>query len=511
MTGDIGRDTFGEIAAGRNWLVSWHRTDGLGSITTTDETATRIVHGPMAIRSEAELRSDSLVARSDEFGYGAIFVWEGDGVAAMSTRPELLVQVAALTGSSLAREPRLARELSTIGFLAPDVCGWQGIRPLTVGESVVLRDGRAEIRRDETVAAWTDEPGAVRPIGDVVAEAAEALIRSVTAALELGQPVFADLTSGRDTRTILAALIAMDAVGDVTFQTVGEPDLHDVRVARAIAETLDLRHRDGFFYPLPEGDLTERIDRHLPLCAGMVNIKDGIRTVPPGPPMAQIRLSGIVAEVFRGWGASIDRERTAGELVREIVTRLGGSRLELLRPDAAEEALAETDAAVLRDGGADAPAWLILRRYYTEARLRSPMCRNDDFQPDVRICPFYTPEIVRLGLEAAWHHPEHELTPLMLERLAPGLDARLRAAIDATIEPAVDPTSQPASLMSGALARQATERRAILEHLSNLDSAAWDIVDPIAYAQAVSRYDHLDNLELGLLHGAAGAVLWLRG
>lgn len=65
------------------------------------------------------------------------------------------------------------------------------------------------------------------------------------------------------------------------------------------------------------------------------------------------------------------------------------------------------------------------------------------------------------------------------------------------------------SFMEVAIAAEAEVRKAFFESVTGLDSAAWEWIDHGAYAEAVAEYDRLTRNQLRLLHGAAGAVIWL--
>src|SRR5581483_2242276 len=114
-----------------------------------------------------------------------------------------------------------------------------GIRRVALGERVVLEDGRLRVAR-----AWSPyrPERAYRRIEDAADDGA-ALLRDVCARLRSTWPrLVADLTSGLDSRLVVAALATGDAPVAVTVN--GPPDNVDVAVARDIATRFGwpLRH-----------------------------------------------------------------------------------------------------------------------------------------------------------------------------------------------------------------------------------------------------------------------------
>ena len=78
-------------------------------------------------------------------------------------------------------------------------------------------------------------------------DALEEVRGEVTTAIRMALAVSATklctgLTGGKDTRLILAILLAEGLASEVEFQTFGQPDLPDVVVAQQIAEAFGLHH-----------------------------------------------------------------------------------------------------------------------------------------------------------------------------------------------------------------------------------------------------------------------------
>lgn len=271
------RRLWGDVLPGSAALLTWERESSLGATVRHDADGASMVCGPSATleeRSDAATTSvgvystiavdetGAITARSDDLGYGSVFQWSGDDIAAVSTRPELVATVAAAVGEPVTKDPPVAAELAHVGWLGPSRTGWREITALRAGETAHLQDGKARTEVDPLVARWAHEPPRSAPLADLIDQAAELLLSNVRRTLDTRYDLFADLTAGQDSRMVVAAINALDALDQVTLQTIGDPDLADVRGAAAVADQLGARHRHGFFYPIEDGSFGERRARH---------------------------------------------------------------------------------------------------------------------------------------------------------------------------------------------------------------------------------------------------------
>jgi hypothetical protein len=492
-------------------LIAWERPDGLGAVASFDDDHAEIWAPSKDVGIHTRLRADrrSIRVDTDQLGYGSIFRWSHHGVAALSTRPELLAALAVALGRPPTKDLTTAQDLSFIGWIGSRATGWSEIRALGGDETVTMEDGAIAVQQSPTTTPWTSRTSKPPSVDDLVDQAADELLTNLRAILAMGEPVFADLTAGRDSRMILAGLVALDAHRQVTFQTIGDSDLADVRVAQRLTTELEAPYRHGFFFPLPDDPLPERLRRHAATTAGMANPRDGLRE--PCEPIAQLRVSGLIGEVLRGWRTSVSKEKPAAQVVKRIARAFGAGALPLLRSEAAERAGERIHAEILGFDGADVPGWHVAHRYYSQVRLRSRMSRVDDMTPEARVYPLYSRGLVEVGIEAMWHQPDADLATLIIERLAPGLDLLSTDAVPPTTSSPTAPSSaaKPPSFMQVAVAQQAEERRSMFSTLSTIDSGAWESIDHALYVAAVERYDKLNNGELGLLNAAAATILWL--
>lgn len=132
----------------------------------------------------------------------------------------------------------------------------EGVNVLLGGEEVEVTDTVTVHRRDEVFPGPpTDDTGAPRTLPPdeyhaLVDKGAEEIIANVQAILDSGRPVMCDISGGRDSRIVLAALAALGRTGDVIFNTKVTPNkLGDVDVD--IATGL-VREFGGRYPPLPD-------------------------------------------------------------------------------------------------------------------------------------------------------------------------------------------------------------------------------------------------------------------
>ncbi len=511
----------GELAPGSVFARAWARPSGLGSRIASSQDGVAFELGVLRGRDRdtgSAMRSDGRRAQvwADDRGYRTVYVWQGDGIAAASTRPELLAEVARATNHRLSRDPLIAVELSYIGWLGPERTGWSEVRALRSATHALLTKGVVSVESDPDAAGWVDPPRVTREIGDVVADASDALCQIVETVLATDAELYVDLTAGRDSRMLLAALSNLGALGDVTFQTIGGPAIHDVRVAASTASSIGADHRSGFFYPISDDELGVRFKRHVGLTAGVSNVWLGIREHLPW--VDGIRVQGQMGELARGWPTPVRRDSTARDLLDLFLESHHAGGLDLLHPAAAAAARELVSNEMLFGSFGEMAGRFAVHRYHSDVRLRARLTSVDDFTPEVRSYPLYARDFVAFGLELMWSHPGADFAELLTERLAPGLDdvVALAEASATPPEPSQSsgvPTDVPdkASFMTVATSRQTVDRQSIIEALVDVDSAAWESIDREKLQEAVAGYSILTRPQLRLLHGAAGAVLWLAG
>lgn len=132
----------------------------------------------------------------------------------------------------------------------------EGVNVLLGGEEVEITDNVTARQRDEVFPGPPTDangnPGYLTPdeYHALVEKGAEEIIANVQAILDSGRPVICDISGGRDSRIVLAAVVALGRMKDVVFNTKVTPNkLGDIDVA--IATGL-VKEFGGSYHPTPE-------------------------------------------------------------------------------------------------------------------------------------------------------------------------------------------------------------------------------------------------------------------
>lgn len=509
------RRSWGAPRAGSTLLSTWEREDGL--ITDWDATdqgarfSTGLFRdGPALATPETligtgtvvDIDRQSVSAWTDDRGYRSLFVWQGPGVAAVSTRTETLAALADLLGAPCSKDPSVAAEMALVGWLGAHRTGWREISALQTGESVSLRAGRLSLETDHTGADWVAIETDESPSALLDRMAAE-LVANTRTVLELGLPTVADLTSGRDTRLLLGAATVLGGEHDLAFQTTGDRGLEDVEVALALAKRAGLDHSFGFQYQIPTDPLATRFSEHVRNSYGLINPMHGFRTV--FPPVHEVRIQGQMGELVRGHQLRRPRTNDKPVDVDRLAHWFGAGCVDLLRPDAELEGRERFRHDVLRGGGARLPMWFADLRYYGDIRLRGRLSRVEDFTPEFRVYPMYTRQLLRDANAVLWKGREVVIGDELMARIAPQLDEELPPVdAPATAAPETAPT-----IWQEIVRQQLSERQALLADMIDVDSEAWEWIDRDRYRAAVDDFAAMKHSQSHLIHGAAGAIAWL--
>ena len=172
---------------------------------------------------------------TDSCGLCHVYVWQGEGVAAMSTSSALLATV---TGA-----PVDGDAIGTFALLGHHVgpqTWYRGVCKLEAGERAWLADGRVRITAG--VAPLVEPPFTALSARSAIELGRRALGDAVAAALEAYPDAGIELSGGMDCRAILAAVPAARRNG-MEALTLGEPWSRDVRVAAELAASCRLDHR----------------------------------------------------------------------------------------------------------------------------------------------------------------------------------------------------------------------------------------------------------------------------
>lgn len=97
----------------------------------------------------------------------------------------------------------------------------QDVELLPTGSRVELAGGRLRVVRNDAIDDFrTREP---EEYWALIERGAHEVVENVTAVVDSGLPVFADITGGRDSRVVFGALVAAGRQRDVVFNTIANP------------------------------------------------------------------------------------------------------------------------------------------------------------------------------------------------------------------------------------------------------------------------------------------------
>jgi Asparagine synthase len=233
--------------------------------------------------------------------------------------------VAAATGRLTDHDPVMAAALLNLGFPLGDVTPYRGVRALGGARTAIATNGRLTV-------------SPVIP-GPSPASLADALIDTVAPLRD--SVVEADLTGGKDSRLIAAALTA--AKIPFRARTHGLPEHPDVITAAVVADRLGVEHVVTAPRPaaaLTTDDVLARVRSAALVADGMLSAFEN--TGGPDPQFGSdvIHVGGHGGELLRGGYASYAAGRLAAVRGAAQFRRLTTGRLALLRPDAAAAYLA---------------------------------------------------------------------------------------------------------------------------------------------------------------------------
>ena len=173
-----------------------------------------------------DLRKGELTAAGDRLGWFPLYVAEYNGAAWVST------SALALAAAFAARlDVRALRALFMGDAIRSPRSAFDGIRRVAMGERVTLAAGRSHVHK-----VWIpfQLPRTYRSVGEAADEGIMLLRRSCQRVRQTWPHWVSDLTSGLDSRLVVAAMACQGGPVHVTVN--GAPTDLDVQTARTIAE-----------------------------------------------------------------------------------------------------------------------------------------------------------------------------------------------------------------------------------------------------------------------------------
>jgi hypothetical protein len=238
---------------------------------------------------------------ADPFSIGNVYLAERPNCAVFSSRAAIAAWLAAPEGHAPRRDPVGIGWLGFAGVILDDVTGYEDVRLLRQCARIELDESGSHVIRSAVHPAhWYPK---VLPPEDAVALARRDLESEVAAISGMAvAPILADLTGGKDSRMILAAMLSSDVANRYRFSTAGPPDLPDVRIADQLVELFGLTRASPLPLPTNEAErwrLSESQD-DLGMDRRFVFGTSGMCTLwsaePLNVPSVAVKLNGVGGE-----------------------------------------------------------------------------------------------------------------------------------------------------------------------------------------------------------------------
>jgi asparagine synthetase B (glutamine-hydrolysing) len=287
-----------------------------------------------------------VLAAVDWLGFFQLYVWQGRGVAAISTSARAL---ASLSGNKLDCDGLGVQAM--IGWQLGDATIFQGVRSVPAASLVTLDGGM--VRVEEYAERLSFTSSAVKPpsLTDAVEETSEILRSSLANYLAAHPHAVLQLTGGHDSRILLGAIAAPRRRG-LSALTLGDEGSRDVAIAADLCRRYGMVHQvhrvDEQVWPAPRDvhRLVMDSSRALECMASPIALAP--LTLAEAAIDQGYRLSGLGGEVARGFYYS-GQPRDA-ETSPALIERLAQWRLCIneavesaaLKPDFLERARSKT-------------------------------------------------------------------------------------------------------------------------------------------------------------------------
>jgi len=354
--------------------------------------ASRKLNAPIAL-AVLDGREDRLVVVNDALGAARVYEAESGGVRAWSNRPGALILFLGLEAKA---DTRAWMVLAGASWFLGDTAPIEGVRRLPGGTVIEARPDGIDERSTRAAGQWVTSSESLPELAEIAIDHARAQART-GAQLWPGEAKV-DLSGGRDSRLVAAAIIAADAPARflTSDATPGEAD-----IARALIEAApgDLDHevsRTEAGSATPSTELLERA-RNLHLLHDGVRHPQKLRgkMTLPRPRPRNATFSGHGGEIAHGFFYKNERQlkkvARRKKRIPDRVMRFFEKDHGAARPEAYEMALelVEENFDAGREAGLDGP--VLLDWFYLTERFahRSGLATDSE-----RISVFATPGFV---------------------------------------------------------------------------------------------------------------------
>lgn len=319
--GQLLRDTVGDRSASS---IAPH-------LASADSALARLLP-PFAVVHRRDAREPVFVA-VDWLGFFQLYLWQGAGVAAISTSARAL---AALAKSKL--DHAGAGVQAMMGWQIGDSTLFEGVHAVPAASVASLYRGAVNVRPYVEQLSFTSSVGRPPPLDDAVEEMATILRDSLENYLTEFPDAMLQLTGGHDSRILLGAISQRRRQG-LRALTLGDERSVDVAIAANLCDRYRMIHEvhrvDQQAWPSPAGvhELTLRSAQALECHASPIALAPVL--LAESEISQGYRLSGLGGEVARGFYYA--GQPANAMTSRALVRRLAEWRLfinEAVEPDA---------------------------------------------------------------------------------------------------------------------------------------------------------------------------------
>jgi hypothetical protein len=532
-------------------------------VGSADELAGVYVVASMASRGSCAIAADPM-------GAALLYRARCPGVVVLSTRAAVAAELLAdFTGTKPRRDVLGAGWLAYVGTAMGLRTGFEDVTLLPDGAVVAIGPtGTVDVHRS-TRAAWRQQSDelAADPLAALEEVRAEMVTAIRMALREPGTQGSLGLTGGKDSRLLLALLLAEGLAADIEYQTLGADDLPDVVLARQLATAFGLRHvtspgfadrwawrqrvdetlRESTTASWPSREIGFRVTAWM--ASGVGNA--GEPQLGRLPHSATVLLSGLFGESLRtNYAATLSLR--SKEQASRFPDNLRPGSVDILDSEAKARYRAEMHELLFEGATPGDSPQDVVDTFYLRQRLRHWLGPTLELDAENRAFPLYSITAMRLAFaigaenrHAEWIH--HQLMKATCDQLvhepftsgdwpSGGCAVLVTPARYSDPVPAGPPPPRPRDLLHQRLASlrqqvgptprpkirtalqeyRAKERTTDVEIMRRLfrhDPAnrAFELIDATAVSRALDHYDRLSEGERAQIFGALTAVIWLGG
>lgn len=478
---------------------------------------------------------------SDALGTSLIYRADADGTTVVSTNVALAAHL--VNAGTPARDVLGVGWLAYCGYVMGHRSGYAGVDVVPFGVQAAVSPSGISLQ--EVAPLWRAIPEG--DPGTLLDEVYAGMVTSIRGALSF--PVerrVAELTGGKDSRLILALLLAEGLSGQFEFRTFGGDTLPDVMIARQLAVEFGLRHETG-----PDGERRQRArDRQERLAAAhpgtsmrelqlradvgaWAGMRNAWQIEGAAPPRGdRVTLNGLYGESLATNFATTTRLRNHAEVRQLLLVDMKFGAARLLQPDVLEMYRHEQMALAYHAFSFEAAPQDIIDGMFLRQRMRRWFGMTQEADELTHVYPLHSQLAVRLAFSigardrhAGWLHQR------LFERAWPSLARKPFArggwpetfVPDRSPEPTRVPDLRPVegdrptapsrvALTDERQRHESTDvdimRRFLVDDRSN---PIYSVLDHAAVRRAVEGFEQLTEPQTQQVYGALTAAIWLGG